>query len=165
MTIMKNILALFLIATMVTLGLTSCEKNDYFPLSLTVIETGGDNEEELRFSSKKVYKHSDIEGQSWFVAHTDGRKANDLIMLSIYFDDITSISECSDLTPTKVMFSLIYSSNSRNSTNSFTGSISLVSFNKYSAVLRWKDVCFNIAAGEFHINGDMKCDLHERYRQ
>lgn len=165
-TILTSFVALFVFA--------SCDKDYISPDELfkdgsmvakTTIHTKtGDFEDTVTgFRRAAVYKKSDMEGQSWFIAFSGGKMVYDAFVLSIYFDGIDKMKVGEVLNPSRFWFSFYYSSDSRASTSKYGGKITLAAKGEDYVILRFHKVSFSTIFGECLTNGYLYCPLFDEY--
>jgi hypothetical protein len=170
---MKQIITQLAILALALTAL-SCDKDRISPEELfrddakvakTVIHTKSDLYEDTvtSFSDKAVYKKSEFEGKSHFMALSGGKMVYDAFMLSLYFDDIEKMTAGATLNPSRCTFSFFLSSDSNNTVNSYVGQIVLADKGDDYVILRFNNVKFNCAFGEYVTNGYLYCPLQERY--
>lgn len=111
------------------------------------------------FSSASIYRKSDKEGMSWFVAWSGGKTQYDMFMLSIYFDSIDNMKEGATLKPDSVLFTFPASSLGTATTHTFEGQITLADKGDDYAILRFHNVIFSCAFGDYVTDGYLKCQL------
>jgi hypothetical protein len=139
--------------------------NNSSKIAKTTIRTRGDNLEDsvVGLPSVAVYKKSDFEGQSWFVAHSGGRMVYDAIMISMYFDCIETMSVGDTVKPSRYMFSFIFSSDSNASTYEYSGKIKLAGKGDDYVILRFDKVKVSCSMGDCTTDGYLYCPLYEEY--
>ena len=166
---MKQVFATF-ITLAALLTAVSCSKEYMTPDELfkdsskvakTVIRTKGEEstETETTFSNIALYRYSDKEGQSWFRAFSGGKMVYDAFMLSIYFKSIDQMKVGETIKPSSVMFSFIFSSDSRATTHEYDGKITLAGKGDDYVILHFNRVRFNCVFGETLTNGYLYCPL------
>ena len=165
-----------LITTLATLAalitLVSCQKDYISPEELfkdgskvakTAIHTKSAEFENTvtTFNSVAVYRKSDFEGQSWFVAHSGGKMVYDAFMLSLYFDSIDKLQVGDVLNPRRFWFSFIFSNDSRATTYDYSGKITLADKGDNYVILRFHRVGFSCSYGDYLTDGYLYCPLYE----
>ena len=152
----------------------SCSKDYISPEELfkdsskvakTKISTRGDEpvETEASFRDIAVYRNSDQEGQSWFCASSGGKMVYDAFMLSIYFDSIDRMKVGDTLKPARTWFSFVFSSDSRASTNTYDGKITLADKGVDYVILHFNRVRFSCSLGEYLTDGYLYCPLYDEF--
>ena len=165
-TILTSFVALFVFA--------SCDKDYISPDELfkdgsmvakTTIHTKtGDLEDTVTgFRRAAVYKKSDMEGQSWFIAFSGGKMVYDAFVLSIYFDGIDKMKVGEALNPSRFWFSFFFSSDSRASTSKYGGKITLAAKGEDYVFLRFHKVSVSCSFGKYVTDGYLYCQLIDDY--
>ena len=157
----------------VALVAASCSKDYLTPeelfkdsskLAKTVIHTKGNGEKtETTFQNMAVYRKSEMEGKSWFVASSGGRMVYDMFMLSIYFDSIDKMKVGETLKPSRVMFSFTASSDSNATTYSYQGKITLAGKGDDYVIFHFKKVRFSCSLGDYLTDGYLQCPLYDEF--
>lgn len=171
---MKQILAALSIITAL-LAAGSCAKVGISPEELfnnsekvariTIKSKAGEAEEkETTFRDVAVYRKSDLEGKSWFVASSGGRMADEMFMLSLYFDSIDRMKVGDTLKTSRCMFSFLASSDSNATTYTYSGQITLAGRGDGYVILHFNQVRFNCSFGEYLTDGYLYCPLLEEFR-
>ncbi|MBO6029119.1 MAG: hypothetical protein J6P75_07940 [Bacteroidales bacterium] len=156
------------------LSMVSCSKDSISPEELfqnsdkvakTSIHTRSDEYEdtETTFQSIAVYRNSDKEGQSWFVASSGGKMVYDAFMMSIYFDSIDNMKVGDVLNPSRFMFSFIFSSDSEATTHTYKGKITLADKGSDYVILRFNKVRMSCSFGDYVTDGYLYCPLFEEF--
>ena len=140
--------------------------NDPLKVVKTTIVTKGDDVKDATtsFRDVAVYRKSDFEGQSWFVAHSEGKTVYDAFMLSCYFDSIDSMKVGETLTPSRFMFSFIASSDSNATAYEYEGKITLADKGDNYVILYFDNVRLSCSLGDYLTNGYLYCPLYEEYQ-
>lgn len=166
---MKRTLILLIICAM-TCAMTSCKKDNRLSLDdpsevakVTITRADSSDDIVTLFSDMAVYRESDMEGKSWLSAFRGGKMVYDAFMLSVYFDCIDNLNAGDTITPSRVMFSFFYSSDSNASTHEYKGTISLAEKSDDYVIIHFDEVRFTCSFGEYTINGNLKCPLYERH--
>ena len=141
-------------------ALLSCEKmsSEMLPFSLT--STNGDTKSFKDSSAGTVFDQayfmapSDIDGCVWASAHTNGRMVDELIWLSMYIKE-SSMKAGKEPKFERLSFGLPASSNSEDYTGKYTGRITVKEYSEEQLVLRFHNVVFKIAAGNYTLKGDL----------
>lgn len=156
-------------------SLVSCSK-DYisaeeffkggYKVAKTAIHTRSDEYEdtETSFQRVAVYRKSDMDGQSWFVASSGGKKVYDMFMMSIYFDSIDEMEVGDALKPSRFWFSFIYSSYSGATTYTYKGKITLADRGVDYVILHFDKVSFSCSFGDYVTDGYLYCPLSDEYQ-
>lgn len=156
------------------LSLVSCSKdyispeelfqNDY-KIAKTAIHTkSGEYEDtETSFQRIAVYRKSDLEGQSWFVASSGGKMVYDAFMMSIYFDSIDKMKVGAVLNPSRFMFSFFFSSNSEATTHTYGGKITLADKGDDYVILHFNKVSLSCSFGDYVTDGYLYCPLLDEF--
>ena len=110
-----------------------------------------------------VYRKSDKEGESWFLAWGEGKMYYDCVSLSIYFDSVDEMKVGKPLSISRFWFSFVASSDSRASTETFNGKITLASKGQDYVILHFNKVRCSCSMGVFLIAGYLQCPLREEY--
>ena len=131
----------------------------------TTIHTKGDAYEDTvtTFPEVAVYRKSDKEGQSWFVALSGGKMVYDLFMLSIYFGSIDDMKVGDTLKLSRFMFSFFASSDFNATTYDHSGTITLANKGDDFVILRFNKVSFNCSYGKYVTDGYLYCPLYDEY--
>jgi len=172
--IMKHIFTRLAIFTAAVLAV-SCSKDYISPEELfkdsskvakTVIRTRGEKSEETEttFHDIAVYRNSDKEGQSWFVASSGGKMVYDYFMLSIYFDSIDKMKVGDTLKPSSMLFIFPASSDSRARTDTYDGKITLSDKGDNYVILHFNKVRFDCLFGEYLTDGYLYCQLFDEFK-
>ena len=169
---MKRRLILIVLCTF-AFAATSCRKddgsirtpdNDMSETAKVIITKDGSNEETMTlFSKTAVYRKSELEGKSHFMASSGGKMVYDAFMLSIYFDCIDNLNAGDTITPSSCMFTFFYSSDSNATTHGYEGTISLADKSAEQVIIHFDNVKFTCSFGEYIIDGYLNCPLYERY--
>lgn len=165
-----------IIAMAVALMALSCSKdapsispedlvNDPLKVAKTTIVTKGDDVKEAvtSFSSIAVYRKSDFEGQSWFVASSGGRMVYEMFMFSCYFDNIDNMKVGETLKPNRFMFSFIASNDSNATTYEYGGKITLADKGDDYVILHFNKVSVSCSLGDYLTDGYLYCPLYDEY--
>lgn len=155
-------------------ALISCSKDYISPDELfkdgskvakTTIHTrSGEFEDTVTpFASTAVYRKSDLEGKSWFVANSGGKMVYDTFMFSLYFDSIDHLKVGDVLNPDRFVFSFFYSSDSNATTHTYGGKITLAGKGDDYVILRFHKVSFSCSFGEYVTDGYLYCPLLDKY--
>jgi len=96
---------------------------------------------------------SDVPGCSGVICHTSGKNVYTSLWLSFYFSDSTLPGK--DLILERMWFGASLSSNSRDYAQTFTGQMILKEKTDNKVVIFMKDVHFQIAHGEYVLNGTL----------
>ena len=169
---MKRRLILIVLCTF-AFAATSCRKddgsirtpdNDMSETAKVIITKDGSNEETMTlFSNTAVYRKSELEGKSHFIASSGGKMVYDAFMLSIYFECIDNLNAGDTIIPSRCMFSFFYSSDSNATTYEYEGTISLADKSAEQVIIHFDNVKFTCSFGEYIIDGYLNCPLYERY--
>ena len=111
----------------------------------------------LSLSASYYPSLEDTPGCFEIIAHTDGKKVNDSFWL--FLVGLNDTKPGSELKPERVSFSAVFSSDSRNYTESYSGRMVLTEKTKTRMTIRMEDVRFNILYGEYILNGDLVAAL------
>lgn len=155
-------------------SLVSCHKAYISPEELfkdgnkvakTAIHTRSDEYEdtETTFQRMAIYRNSDKEGQSWFVATSGGKMVYDMFMVSIYFGSIDRMKVGDTLKPSRFMFSFFASSDSEASTYTYGGKITLADKGDDYVILLFDKVSFSCSFGDYVTDGYLYCPLFDEY--
>ena len=168
---MKRRLILIALCTF-AFAATSCRKddgsirtpdNDMPETAKVIITKDGSNEETMTlFSKTAVYRKSELEGKSHFMALSGGKMVYDAFMLSIYFECIDNLNAGDTIIPSRCMFSFFYSSDSNATTYEYEGTISLADKSEDQVIIHFDNVRFTCSFGEYAIDGYLECPLYER---
>ena len=142
-------------------SLVSCSKDYISPeeffkggykVAKTAIHTRGDEYEDTETSFQRiaVYRKSDMDGQSWFVASSGGKMVYDMFMMSIYFDSIDRMKVGETLKPSRFMFS-------------FFASSTLVDKGDDYVILHFDKVSVSCSFGDYVTDGYLYCPLFDEY--
>ena len=170
--IMKRIIAMA-----VALMALSCSKdnpynispedlvNDPMKIAKTTITTkNGDFEETVtEFSTFAVYKESEYESQSHFIAMSGGKMVYDAFMLSIYFDDIQKMEVGDTLKTSRFLFTFFFSSDSHATTYTYDGKIRLADKGDDYVILHFDNVLCSCSFGDYLIDGYLNCPVFDRF--
>ena len=169
---MKRRLILIVLCTF-AFAATSCRKddgsirtpdNDMSETAKVIITKDGSNEETMTlFSKTAVYRKSELEGKSHFMASSGGKMVYDAFMLSIYFECIDNLNAGDTIIPSRCMFSFFCSSDSNATTYEYEGTISLADKSADQVIIHFDKVKFTCSFGEYIIDGYLNCPLYERY--
>ena len=91
------------------------------------------------------------------IAHTDGKKVDDSFWLHLV--GLKDTKPGSELKPEGVSFSAVFSSDSGNYTESYSGRMVLTKKTKIRVTIRMEDVRFKIKYGEYILNGNLVATL------
>lgn len=171
---MKRTLLLIALCAFVFAG-TSCNKDTMSPeyldehpsetAKISITRAGSSEKVETTFLDMGAYRESDIEGQSWIYAWSDGKSVYDTFMLSLYFECIDNLKVGDTIIPSRCSFSFVPSSDSNATTNQYAGKIRLADKGSDYVILHFDNVVFNCPLGEYTIDGYRKCPLYELYIQ
>lgn len=156
------------------ISLISCNKDyispeelfkDNYRVAKTAIHTRSDEYEdtETLFNRMAVYRRSDKEGQSWFVAFSGGKKVYDMFMMSIYFDSIDKMKAGDPLKPSQFLFSFWASSYSDATTYTYGGEITLADKGDDYVILHFKSVSVSCSFGDYVTDGYLYCPLYDTF--
>lgn len=166
-TMLASVAALF--------SLISCSKDSYispedffkggYKVAKTAIHTRSDEYEDTETSFQRiaVYRKSDMDGQSWFVASSGGKMVYDSFMMSIYFDSIDRMKVGGTLMPSRFMFSFFYSSDSEARTYTYGGKITLADKGDDFVILHFDKVSVSCSFGDHVTDGYLYCPLFDEY--
>ena len=87
-----------------------------------------------------AYRDSDYEGKSWLFVRSEGKMVYDAFMISIFFDSIDKLKVGDKLNISRFRFSFVYSSDSRASTESYKGNITLAAKGDDYVILHFNKV-------------------------
>ena len=155
-------------------SLVSCSKDYISPeeffkggykVANTAIHTRGDEYEDTETSFQRiaVYRKSDMDGQSWFVASSGGKMVYDYFMLSIYFDSIDKMKVGDTLKPSSMLFIFPASSDSRARTDTYDGKITLSDKGDNYVILHFDKVSVSCSFGDYVTDGYLYCPLFDEY--
>lgn len=155
-------------------SLVSCSKDYISPeeffkggykVAKTAIHTRGDEYEDTETSFQRiaVYRKSDMDGQSWFVASSGGKMVYDMFMMSIYFDSIDRMRVGETLKPSRFMFSFFASSTFEATTHTYGGKITLVDKGDDYVILHFDKVSVSCSFGDYVTDGYLYCPLFDEY--
>ena len=170
---MKRVLVL-LAALAVALSPASCSKQDPTPEELSMneltmakiaIHTKSEYYQDTvtPLQNAIVYETCEMDGNSWFMAMSGGRRVYDSFMISLYFDSISKMKVGDRLRFNSVLFSFILSSNSNATTDSCEGTVTLAARSSDYVVLHFESFRFTCSMGEYVIDGYLKCPSHTGY--
>lgn len=170
---MKRI-ATVLASIVALLALTSCDKDYISPDELfkdgskvakTTIHTKSDVYEDTvtEFKNVTVYRKSEFDGQSWFIAYSGGKMVYDMFMLSIYFDSIDNMKIGETLKPSRFMFTFPASSDSKATTHTYGGKITLADKGDDYVILQFHKVSISCSFGEYVTDGYLYCPVLEEF--
>ena len=114
---------------------------------------------ELLLSARYYPSPEDTPGCFEIIAHTDGKRVDDSFWLHLV--GLKDTKPGSELRPERVSFSAMFSSDSRNYTESYAGRMVLTEKTKTRATIRMEDVRFQILYGEYVLNGNLVASLAE----
>ena len=166
---MKRLFALmtFCVSTLIW---TSCNKEAMSPehldrhpdktAEISITSRGSFDDTVTMFRDKDVYRKSDLEGQSWLIAHSGGKMVYDAFSLSIYFDCIDTLNAGDKINPSRCRFSFMLSSDSNATAHEYKGSISLAAKGNDYVIIHFNKVTFNCSFGKYTIDGYLECPLH-----
>lgn len=145
---MKRLLQSVLIIAAVLTFSVGCESNVY-PIPFEM--TGPDGP--MKLTAVYYPSPSDVPGCFGVISHTDGKDVFSSIWLNFYASDDVKPGE--KLRFESITFGAPLSSDSHNSTNTYTGKIILKEKTKNQVVIRMEDVHFSILHGEYTLRGDL----------
>jgi hypothetical protein len=172
---MKHIL-LPIAAIIIAFTAASCSKdyispeelfNDGSKVAKTVIHTKGSDFDDTvtEFRQIAVYRESDMEGMSHFIAFSGGRMVYDAFMLSIYFNGLDNMKVGDKLNPNRCVFSFVLSSDSNATTYQYDGKITLADIGDDYIILHFQKVRFNCSFGDYMTNGYLYCPLFDEFKE
>ena len=140
--------------------------NDASLVAKTTITTRGNDADKtvVPFSDVDVYKRSEFEGQSHFIAMSGGKMVYDAFMLSIYFNSIDEMKVGDTLKTSRFMFSFVLSSDSEASTYTYEGKIKLAAKGDDYVILHFDKVRCSCSMGDYLIDGYLNCPLSEEFK-
>lgn len=106
-----------------------------------------------------AYRNSDYEGKSWFFVRSEGKMVYDAFMISIFFDSIDKLKTGDKLNISQFRFSFVYSSDSRASTESYKGNITLAAKGDDYVILHFNKVRCSCSFGDCTTDGYIYCPL------
>lgn len=166
---MKKVSRIF-ICLGIIFSVMSCSKDPVFENGdmeeATVMYTkAGDNEvKRLGFSDGVLYASTEIEGKSSLLVYSDGKMSDEFFSLCIYFEDVYSQKVGGKLVPSYFNFCFPFSSDSRNYTRDFTGSVILVGRNDKEAVVRFNELSCSVAFGDYCFDGCLTVPIVKELR-
>lgn len=153
---MKRVLLFSLIAFAVLLGFSGCSAqnpDDGTGLTSSLALEGPDGVMPIIFAAYYPEPTGEPENSFRVIAHTGGRYVFDSLWLSFSAFDNSKVGK--DLNLRSFSFMAALSSDSRNSTDTFSGRIILKEMTADKVVIQFKHVRLSIAHGNYHINGTM----------
>lgn len=108
-----------------------------------------------------AYRESDYEGKSWLFVRSEGKMVYDAFMISIFFDSIDKLKVGDKLNISRFRFSFVYSSDSRASTESYKGNITLAAKGDDYVILHFNKVRCSCSFGDCTTDGYLYCPLLE----
>ena len=117
------------------------------------------HDEVATFKSATIYRKSDMEGKSYFIAWSGGKMVYDMFMLSIYFDSIDELKAGDTLYPSRFLFAFPASSDSRAMTHTYEGKITVAAKGVDYVVLQFHNLSLSCYYGDYVTDGYLKCQL------
>lgn len=173
---MKRIITRFLFLSAVITAV-SCSKDSVTPddflnesakavkTEITLKSSDDGNIKTTSFATANVYRNSEFEGQSWFVAWSGGKMQYDCFRLSIYFQDVDQMKVGEALEPSRFFFSFFYSNNSDDSAFEYSGKITLAEKGEDYVILDFQNVGVSCGMGDYVTDGYLYCPLEEKYNR
>lgn len=103
--------------------------------------------------------YPELNGKSYFFLSTIGRYANEILSLSVYFQELDKCGAGTMIEPVCVSFGAMCSNDSGNFTDRYSGKIIVKELTDKQITLRFVKVKGSITFGEFILNGDMTFDI------
>ena len=157
----------------VALMALSCSKHylspeEVFKLDLsakvTLVSNSGDSEKkEFSIPTVAVFRKSEIEGQSWFTGFSGGKMVDDSFFISIYFNNVDKLKAGDELKISRFRFSFLYSSDSRASTDIYSGKITVEDKGDDFILLNFHRVLCRCSFGVYLTDGYLYCPLYDEY--
>ena len=111
----------------------------------------------MSLSSSYYPSLEDVPGCFEVIAHTGGKMVDDSFWL--FLVGLNDTKTGAELKPERVSFSAVFSSDSRNYTQSYSGRMVLTEKTNTRVTIRMENVRFKIEYGEFILNGDLVATL------
>lgn len=158
----------------ITLMASSCSKDSYISpkelfkdsskVAKTTITTKGEEPETTVSTFKShpvITKKSDIAGQSHFWASSGGKMVYDAFIISMFFDNIDNLKVGDTISPSRFLFSFVYSSASETEaeTHTYEGTISIADKGDDYVILLFDKVGFSCSMGDYLTDGYLYCTL------
>ena len=133
-------------------------------VKVTNVSKGSKTEKvEASFPQVAVYRKSEKEGQSWFAGWSGGKMVDDCFFLSMYFSSVEKMKVGDALKISRFLFSFTYSSDSRASTEIYSGKITLADKGSNHVILHFNKVRCSCSFGDYLIDGYLYCPLYDEY--
>ena len=153
----KNLLLYSLTAIALLLGFSGCSAmkadDEDVGINTPLILEGPDGEMPMSYAAYYPEPTDDPFGTFRVIAHTGGKLLFDSLWLTFSVFDNTKVGK--ELNLRSLNFGAMFSSDSRNYTDTFTGRMILKEISPDKVVIQFKHVRFSIAHGNYHLNGTM----------
>ena len=112
---------------------------------------------EKNISNEQIYP--ELNGMSYLFFQTKGHYADEILSLSLYFQEFDKCSVGTEIKPVRVNFGAFLSNNSFNFTDRIDGKIVVKAIDEKQITLRFIKVIGSIALGDYIMNGDITFDI------
>ncbi len=114
---------------------------------------------EKNISNEQIYP--ELNGMSYLFFQTKGHYADEILSLSLFFQELDKCSVGTEIKPVRVNFGAFLSNNSFNFTDRIDGKIVVKAIDEKQITLRFIKVIGSIALGDYIMNGDITLDISE----
>lgn len=114
---------------------------------------------EKNISNEQIYP--ELNGMSYLSFQTKGHYADEILSLSLFFQNLDKCMVGTEIVPVRVSFGAFLSNNSFNFTDRIDGKIVVKAIDEKQITLRFIKVIGSIALGDYIMNGDITFDISE----